>query len=99
MSSFCGRPRSSQFQERQEHTFRLSTYVALPMDSIMLHLMTLFFCFYFIMKLQQKLNSFYRPKRTSVEPEKHKDGLDKDGVEAGEVSLMTSVVQSLNIIV
>ena len=53
------------------------------------------------MKLQQKLSSFYRPKRTSVEPEKHKDGLDKDGVEAGEVSLMTSVVQrlSLNIIV
>ena len=35
----------------------------------------------------------------SVEPEKHKDGLDKDGVEAGEVSLMMSVVQSLNIIV
>ena len=53
------------------------------------------------MKLQQKLSSFYWPKRTSVEPEKHKDGLDKDGVEAGEVSLMTSVVQrlSLNIIV
>ena len=34
----------------------------------------------------------------SVEPEKHKDGLDKDGVEAGEVSSIMSVVQSLNII-
>ena len=37
-----------------------------------------------------------------VEPEKHEDGLDKDGGEAGEVtgSLMMSVdVQSFNIIV
>ena len=36
----------------------------------------------------------------SVEPEKHEDGLDKDGGETGEVSLMMSVdVRSFNIIV
>ena len=36
----------------------------------------------------------------AVEPEKHEDGLDKDGGEAaGEVSLMMTVVQSFNIIV
>jgi len=36
----------------------------------------------------------------AVEHEKHEDGLDKDGGEAGEVSSMTSVdVQSFNIIV
>ena len=35
-----------------------------------------------------------------VEPEKHEDGLDKGGGEAGEVSLMMSVdFQSFNIIV
>ena len=40
------------------------------------------------------------PKRMPVEPEKHEDGPDKDGGEAGEVSLMMSVdVQSFNIIV
>ena len=33
-----------------------------------------------------------------VELEKHQDGLNKDGGEAGEVSLMMSVVQSFNII-
>ena len=31
------------------------------------------------MKRQQKLSSFFRQKRMAVEPEKHKDGLDKDG--------------------
>ena len=28
-------------------------------------------------------------KRIAVEPEKHEDGLDKDGDEAGEVSLLS----------
>lgn len=34
----------------------------------------------------------------AVEPEKHKDGLEKDG-KAGEVSSVMSVVQNFNIIV
>ena len=34
----------------------------------------------------------------AVEPEKHEVELDKYGGEAGEVSLMMSVVQSFNII-
>ena len=52
------------------------------------------------MKQPQKLSSFFTPKRMAVEPEKHEDGLDKDGGDAGEVSSMTSVdVQSFNIIV
>ena len=51
------------------------------------------------MKQQQKLSSCFTQKRMVVEPEKHEDELDKDGGEAGEVSLMMSVVQSFNIIV
>ena len=52
------------------------------------------------MKRQRTLSSFFTPKRMAVEPEKHEDGLDKEGGEAGEVSLMMSVdVQSFNIIV
>ena len=52
------------------------------------------------MKRQRTLSSFFTPKRMAVEPEKHEDGLDKDGGEAGEVSSMMSVdVQSFNIIV
>jgi len=51
------------------------------------------------MKQQQKLSSFFTQKRMAVEPEKHEDGLDKDGGEAGEVSLMMSVVPSFNILV
>ena len=31
------------------------------------------------MKWQQKVTSFFTPKRMAVEPEKHEDGLDKDG--------------------
>ena len=37
------------------------------------------------MKRQQKLSSFFTQEKMAVEPEKHKDGLDKDG-EAGDVS-------------
>ena len=49
------------------------------------------------MKRQGTLSSFFTPKRMAVEPE---NGLDKEGGEAGEVSLMMSVdVQSFNIIV
>ena len=52
------------------------------------------------MKRQRTLSSFFMPKRMPVEPEKREDGLDKEGGEAGEVSLMMSVdVQSFNIIV
>ena len=88
-SSFCVRHHSRQFQERLGCTFRLSAHVTLPIDSR-------FICgccsFVFV--------SFFTPKRMPVEPEKHEDGLDKDGGEAGEVSLMMSVdVQSFNIIV
>ena len=35
----------------------------------------------------------------AVEAEKHKDGLDKDGSEAGEDSSVMSVVKNFNIIV
>ena len=31
------------------------------------------------MKQQQKLTSFFKLKRMAFEPEKHEDGLDKDG--------------------
>ena len=52
------------------------------------------------MKRQGTLSSFFTPKRMAVEPEKREDGLDKEGGEDGEVSLMMSVdVQSFNIIV
>ena len=51
------------------------------------------------MKGQQKLSSFFMLlKKIAVEPVKHKDGLEKGG-EAGEVSLVMSVVQNFNIIV
>ena len=47
------------------------------------------------MKRQQKLSLFFTLKKLVVEPEKHEDGLDKDGGEAaGEVSLIMSVVQN-----
>ena len=47
------------------------------------------------MKRQQKLSVFFTLKKLAVEPEKHEDGLDKDGSEgAGEVSLIMSVVQN-----
>ena len=49
------------------------------------------------MKGQQKLSSFFI-LLMAVEPEKHKDGLEKDG-KAGEVSSVMSVVQNFNIIV
>jgi len=46
-------------------------------------------------KRQQKLSLFFTLKKLAVEPEKHEDGLEKDGDEAaGEVSLITSVVQN-----
>ena len=46
------------------------------------------------MKGQQKLTSlFILLKKRAVEPEKRKDGLEKDG-KAGEVSSAMSVVQN-----
>ena len=61
-------------------------------------------------KRQQRLNLFFTQKRIAVEPEKHEDGLDKDGSEAGEVNslsqppelqepTMMSVVKNSKIIV
>ena len=51
------------------------------------------------MKGQLKLSSFFMLlKKMAVEPEKHKDGMEKDG-KAGEVSSVMSVVQNYNIIV
>ena len=41
------------------------------------------FFFHFIMKRQQKLSSFFYTEAMVVEPEKHEDGLDKDGSKAG----------------
>ena len=47
------------------------------------------------MKRQQRLSLFFTLKKLAVEPEKHEDGLDRDGGEAaGEVSSMMSVVQN-----
>ena len=47
------------------------------------------------MKRQQRLSLFFTLKKLAVEPEKHEDGLDRDGGEAAEeVSSMMSVVQN-----
>ena len=35
------------------------------------------------MKRQQKLSSFFYAEAMVVEPDKHEDGLDKDGSKAG----------------
>ena len=42
------------------------------------------------MKRQQKLSSFFYAEAIVVEPEKHEDGLDKDGSEAGVGSWQTA---------
>ena len=36
------------------------------------------------MKGQKKISLFFTLKEMALEPEKHEDGLDKDGSEAGE---------------
>ena len=41
------------------------------------------------MKQQQNLSSFFTLKRMAGEPDKYEDGLDRDGNEAGEVSLIS----------
>ena len=64
-SSFWVR-HSTQFQERLERTFRLSTYVAF--DS---RLICWICSFVFIMKRQRKPGSFFTPKKMTVEPQKH----------------------------
>ena len=96
MSSFCVRP-FTLYREILERTFRGFAYVALLINSHFICRICSFSLF--IMKQQQKLSSFLTQKRMAVEPEKHEVELDKDGGEAGEVSLMMSVVQSFNIIV
>ena len=89
---------SMQFQKRQECTFWLSAHIALLIIYASF-VDLLFFCFCFIVKGQQKLSSFFiLLKKMAVEPEKHKDGLEKDD-KAGEVSSVMSVVQNFNIIV
>ena len=42
------------------------------------------------MKRQQKLSSFFYAEAMVVEPEKHEDGLDKDGSKAGVGSFQTA---------
>ena len=42
------------------------------------------------MKRQQKLSSFFYAEAMVVEPEKHEDGLDKDGSKAGVGSWQTA---------
>ena len=96
MSSFCVRP-FTLYREILECTFQGFAYVALLINSHFICWICSFSLF--IMKQQQKLSSFLTQKRMAVEPEKHEVELDKDGGEAGEVSLMMSVVQSFNIIV
>ena len=48
-------------------------------DQFTLHLLTLFFYFCFITKQKQKLSSFFTFKGMAIQPEKHEDGLDKEG--------------------
>ena len=65
-------------------------------DQFPLHLLNLFFSFIHYETTTKANSSFFTQKSLAVEPEKHEDGLDKDGGEAGEVSSMMSVVQSFN---
>ena len=53
--------------------------------------------FLFHCETTTKAKFIFTLKKLAVEPEKHEDGLDKDGGEAaGEVSLIMSVVQNYN---
>ena len=67
-------------------------------DKFTLYLLNLFFSFIHYETTTKANSSFFTQKRMAVEPEKHEVELDKYGGEAGEVSLMMSVVQSFNII-
>ena len=89
-----------QFQERLERTFGLSTYVALLIDSSLIcRLIVLLFLFHYERTTKTTLKfTFMLLKKMAVEPEKHKDGMEKDG-KAGEVGSVMSVVQKFNIIV
>ena len=80
-SCFCVR-HSTQFQERLERIFRLWCFA----DQLTFHLLMLLVCLHFIVKQQQKLSSLFTQKTIEVGPEKHEDGLDKDGSETWEVS-------------
>ena len=78
MSRFCVRhSRCNSERDWSIHFDYCADWFTLP-------LLALFF--YFTMKRQQNLSSFFTPKRMAGEPEKHEDGLDKDGNEAGEVN-------------
>ena len=78
MSRFCVRhSRCNSERDWSIHFDYCADWFTLP-------LLALFF--YFTMKQQQNLSSFFTPKRMAGEPEKHEDGLDKDGNEAGEVN-------------
>ena len=53
--------------------------------------------FLFHYETTTKAKFIFTLKKLAVEPEKHEDGLDKDGGEAaGEVSLIMSLVQNYN---
>ena len=70
-------------------------------DRFTLHLIVEFVLFLYSLQNNKSLGPFLCQRvLMAVEPEKHENGLDKDGSEAaGEVSLMMTVVQSFNIIV
>ena len=53
------------------------------MYASLVHLQFVLSFFHFTMKRQQKLRSFFYAEAMVVEPEKHEDGLDKDGSKAG----------------
>ena len=93
-SSFWVR-RSMQFQERLERTFWPSTHVSLLIDYASFVRFVLLFLFHY--ETTTKAKFIFTLKKLAVEPEKHEDGLDKDGSEAaGEVSLIMSLVQNYN---
>lgn len=63
-----------QFQERLEHTFQLSAYVALLIDSLFICHVVLLFSFHYERTAKTKL--IFMLKKIAVESEKHKDELD-----------------------
>ena len=93
-----GIPRNSSRSWSVISTFCIHCFA----DQFTLHLLTLFFSFCFITKQKQKLSSFFTPKRMAIQPEKHEDGLDKDGEvhdSLGDVSYSTFQYHSLTQII
>lgn len=83
---------SMQFRERLAHKFWCSAYVALQIfHAVFVDLCWISLFFFSLSLWSDNKNQihFFTQKRIAVEPEKHEDGLDKDGNEAGEVSLLS----------